>query len=151
MRNKIPDADGHGWRLWTHVRSGAMLDIQVSFGCDAYVTVPIPLDLARRIAQVPEIKLVPVEGAADIQPHWMRLMERMLSAGMTAERKASNIGSLYPNQRTPKPMRGAAVALWRRGLLGRIPVQSGSHYWLTAKGLDMLSAAAGKFPGNFPT
>jgi hypothetical protein len=35
-------------------------------------------------------------------------------------------------------MRGAAVALWRRGLLGRVPVQSSSHYWVTEQGLALL-------------
>jgi hypothetical protein len=137
---EIIDAEGHGWRLWTHELSGPMLAIQVAFGCDAHVTVPIPLDLARRISGEPEVKLVSVEGANhDLKPHWVTLMELMLAAGMTSERKASDIASLYADQRTPMPLRGASVALWRRGLLGRVPVKFGSHYWLTEKGLALVA------------
>ena len=134
---EIINAEGDGWRVWTGLRSGPMLDIQVALG-GAVVTVPIPLELARRIAQVPEVKLVAVEGS-DLMPHWLKLMEMLHAAGRTSERKASDIASLYADQRTPKPMRGAAVALWRRGLLGRVPVQSGSHYWVTEQGITMLN------------
>lgn len=136
MSSDVPDTGGQGWRLWTHVLWGPMLNIQVSTGC---VTVPIPLELARRISGEPEIKLVTAPRLpSPLLPHWLRLLELMLAAGMTSERKASGIASLYADQRTPKPMRGAAVALWRRGLLGRVPVQSSSHYWVTEQGLALL-------------
>jgi hypothetical protein len=140
---EIIDAEGHGWRLWTHVLSGPMLAIQVALGCDAYVTVPIPLELARRITGEPEVKLVPVEGTHhNLKPHWVTLMELMLAAGMTSERKASDIASLYADQRTPMPLRGASVALWRRGILGRVPVHPASHYWLTEKGLALVTSSS---------
>ena len=140
-KREIIDAEGHGWRLWTHVLSGAMLDVQVALGCDAYVTVPIPLELARRIAQVPEVKLVAVEGAHhDLKPHWLRLIGLIQAAGMTSERKASDIASLFPDRRTPKTMQGAAAALARRGILGRVPVHPASHYWLTEKGLALVTS-----------
>ena len=149
MSNEIPDAKGHGWRLRAHSdKHHAVLEFKVALGCDAYltldlsnpaiVTVPIPLDLARRIAQVPEVKIVHAEGIVDLMPHWVTLMELMLAAGLTSKLKASNIASLYPEKTTPKPMRGAAVALWRRKLLGRVAVDSASHYWLTEKGLAVL-------------
>ena len=138
-KREIINAEGHGWRLWTHVLSGPMLDVQVAIGCDAYVTVPIPLELARRISGEPEVKLVPVAGS-DLMPHWNRLIGMLHAAGRTSELKASDIASLFPNGRTPRSMQAAASALARRGILGRVLVCGGtaSHYWLTPKGLDLL-------------
>jgi len=141
MSSDVPNTEGQGWRLWTHVLAGPHLTIAVNpcHTAQAHVTIPIPLELARRIASVPEIKLVTAPRMpSPLLPHWLLLVEKMLAAGMTSERKASGIASLYADQRTPKPMRGAAVALWRRGLLGRVPVQSGSHYWVTEQGLALL-------------
>jgi hypothetical protein len=57
---------------------------------------------------------------------------------MTSERKASDIASLFPDRRTPKTMIGAAAALARRGILGRVPVHPASHYWLTEEGLSLI-------------
>ncbi len=148
---EIINAKGHGWRVWTGLRSGPMLDVQVALGCDAYltldlstpavVTVPIPLDLARRISGEPKIKLVSVDGAHhDLKPHWLRLIGMIQAAGMTSERKARDIASLFPDRRTPKTMQGAAAALARRGILGRVPVHPASHYWLTEKGLALVTS-----------
>jgi hypothetical protein len=136
---EIIDAEGHGWRLWTHVLSGPMLAIQVALGCDAYVTVPIPLELARRITGEPEVKLVPVAGS-DLMPHWLKLIEMMYAAERTSKRRASDIASLFPDGHTPKSMQGAASAMARRGILGRVLVCGGtaSHYWLTEEGLALF-------------
>ena len=144
MSTKTTLAHGNQWYLQEDWDGTITLEIMGVSGLSVStsqegttVALDIPLDLARRISGEPEVKLVAVEGA-DLKPHWIQLMEKMLAAGMTSERKASGIASLYSDQRTPKPMRGAAVALWRRGLLGRVPVQSGSHYWVTEQGLDLL-------------
>jgi hypothetical protein len=116
-----------------------VLEVQVVFGCEAYVTVPIPLELARRISGEPQVKLVPI-AFSELMPHWLKMVGMLYAAGRTSERKASNIGSLFPDGRTPHHMRKAASSMAVRGYLGRVMVCGGtvSHYWLTEKGLALV-------------
>lgn len=134
-QHEIINAEGDGWRVWTGLRSGPMLDIQVALG-GAVVTVPIPLDLARRISGEPEVKLVQVAGA-DLKPHWLHLLQRLKELGAHDKRSARPLFALYYGP-TPPSMRGAAMALWRREYLGRTSAPGGSHYWLTEKGQRLL-------------
>ena len=146
MSTKTTLAHGNQWYLQEDWDGTITLEIMGVSGLSVStsqegttVALDIPLELARRIAQVPEVKLVSVEGANhDLKPHWLRLIGLMQAAGMTSERKASDIASLFPDRRTPKPMIGAAAALARRGILGRVPVHPASHYWLTEKGLALF-------------
>ena len=148
MSTKTTLAHGNQWYLQEDWDGTITLEIMGVSGLSVStsqegttVALDIPRELARRISGEPEVKLVSVEGANhDLKPHWLRLIGLMQAAGMTSERKASDIASLFPDRRTPKTMIGAAAALARRGILGRVPVHPASHYWLTEKGLALVTA-----------
>ena len=148
MSTKTTLAHGNQWYLQEDWDGTITLEIMGVSGLSistsqegTTLALDIPLDLARRISGEPEIKLVSVEGAHhDLKPHWLRLIGLIQAAGMTSKRKARDIASLFPDHRTPKTMQGAAAALARRGILGRVPVHPASHYWLTEKGLALVTS-----------
>lgn len=136
---------GRGWRLSTDHHGTTILVVPMAMrGCKrSEVRVPIPADLVRRITGEPEVKILPVSvdsEAMELKPHWLRLLALVRASGchqkLTAKPLASILGSV-----THPQMRGAAMALWKRGYLSRVSARGGSHYWVTVKGQRLLNSA----------
>jgi len=135
---------GAGWTLFED-SEGVWLEVSCTHltvsheGKHCLVRLDPPAGLATVIQGKPAVKVLDAP-SVPLKSSWIRFLAILFSEGITSRHRARMLEDLPGCHRSPQ-MRGSAIALWRRGYVGRevLTEKNGaSFYWLTDKGIEIF-------------